>query len=255
MDFESGTSGFGSSTGTLPAGWKATPSGSGVWGWYLFSGSTGSSNTGPTVDHTLGTSAGKYIYTEASYGNTRDTAAIETPCFTMSALQNPSIGFWYHRFGVSMATCYVQFLDQGNWVTIDSLSGQQQTAEADPWAYRRVSFNKGSNTATKIRFFMLKSPGIQGDMGIDDFSIFDNPANDISLLAMTSPVTQNSCSMGMDSVRVIIMNLGSSPQSNFPVSYRLLPSGTRVTDTIRSIINRGDSLRYTFSVPVNVALP
>lgn len=102
---------------------------------------------------------------------------------------------------------------------------------------------------------MLKSPGIQGDMGIDDFSIFDNPANDVSMLAMTSPITQNSCSMGLDSVRVIIMNLGSAPQSNFPVSYRLLPSGTRVTDTIRASINRGDSLRYTFSVPVNIALP
>jgi hypothetical protein len=111
MDFESGISGFGSSTGTLPAGWKATPTGNGIWGWYLFSGSTGSSNTGPTVDHTLGTAAGKYIYTEASYGSTRDTAMIETPCFTLSTLQNPSIGFWYHRFGVSMATCYVQFLD------------------------------------------------------------------------------------------------------------------------------------------------
>lgn len=254
MDFESGTSGFGSSTGTLPSGWKATPSGNGIWGWYLFSGSTGSSNTGPTVDHTFGTSAGKYIYTEASYGNTRDSAIIETPCFTLSSLQNPSIGFWYHRFGVSMATCYVQFLDQGNWVTIDSLSGQQQSAETDPWAYRRVNFNKGNNAATKIRFLMLKSPGIQGDMGIDDFSIFDNPANDVSLLAMTSPVTRNSCAMGLDSVRILIMNLGSAPQTNFPVSYRLLPSGTRVTDTIRAIINRGDSLRYTFSVPVNVSL-
>ncbi|MEY4853112.1 MAG: hypothetical protein RIS99_1507, partial [Bacteroidota bacterium] len=251
-NFESGVSGGGNSTGTLPAGWAARPNGANIHGWYLFSGSTSSTVTGPTVDNTLGTSAGKYIYTETSYGALNDSAIIESPCFDIVNITNPAISFFTHRFGATIGNMYVQYLNGSTWVTIDSLVGQIQTAEADPWVNRRYTFNKGALTTTKIRFVALRGTSFTGDMAVDDFLFFNQVGNDVAPVALVSPSNSGSCPSGVDSVRIRVANFGTTLQTNIPVSYQLLPSGTIVNGVIPRI-NSGDTATFTFASTVNTS--
>jgi hypothetical protein len=251
-NFESGVSGNGNSTGTLPAGWVARPNGSAVYGWYEFAGSTGSVTTGPTVDNTLGTAAGKYIYTEASYGTIADTAFVESPCFDLTNITNPAISFFTHRFGSTLGTMYIQYLNGSTWVNIDSLVGQIQNAETDPWVNRRYTFNKGTLTNTKIRFAATKGTSFYGDMGVDDFMFFNQVANDVAPVAMVSPNGSTGCTSGVDSVKVRVVNFGTAVQNNIPVSYQLLPSGSVVNASIARM-NPGDSVVLTFPITVNTS--
>jgi len=251
-NFESGISGGGNATGTLPAGWIARPNGNAIHGWYLFSGSTSSTATGPTVDNTLGTSAGKYVYTETSYGSLNDSAIIESPCFDITNITNPAISFFTHRFGATIGNMYIQYLNGSSWVTIDSLVGQIQTAEADPWVNRRYAFNKGSLTTTKIRFVALRGSSFTGDMAVDDFLFFNQVANDVAPVVLVSPSNSGGCTSGVDSVRIRVANFGTAPQTNVPVSYQLLPSGTVVNGVIPRI-NSGDTALFTFATTVNTS--
>ncbi len=252
-NFESGVSGSGNATGTMPAGWSARPNGTGIYGWYLFSGSTGSVQTGPTVDNTLGTTSGKYIYTEASYGSTTDTAFIESPCFDLTNISNPAISFFTHRYGSTLGTMYIQYLNGSTWVNIDSLVGQIQTAETDPWVNRRYTFNKGSLTTTKIRFASTKGTSFYGDMAVDDFLFFNQVGNDVAPVALVSPANNGGCTSGVDSVRIRVANFGTTLQTNVPVSYQLLPSGTIVNGVIPRI-NPGDTALFTFGTTVNTSV-
>ena len=71
---------------------------------------TSSSGTGPSVDHTFGTTAGTYMYTESSCNGsgypTRNFHLIST-YYDFSALSAPSIEFWYHMFGTSMGMMHL----------------------------------------------------------------------------------------------------------------------------------------------------
>ncbi len=69
--------------------------------WARDSGGTPSSGTGPSVDHTLGTAAGYYLYTEASNPNNPNmTALLESSCITgFSGYSDAEISFWYHMLG------------------------------------------------------------------------------------------------------------------------------------------------------------
>lgn len=73
--------------------------------WELRTGGTASSNTGPSVDHTMGTAEGQFLFMEASYPSRRgEKALLESSVF----LPTPSYGlcfeFWYHMYGENMGT-------------------------------------------------------------------------------------------------------------------------------------------------------
>ena len=61
-------------------------------------GSTPSPNTGPTADHTLGRSTGKYIYLEASSScNPNVPWHFESSIRYDGASDSPSLSLWYHQ--------------------------------------------------------------------------------------------------------------------------------------------------------------
>jgi hypothetical protein len=65
-------------------------------------GPTNTSSTGPSRDSEPGTAQGKYIYTEGGDNSDfcgRRNAEIVSPCFDLSAIQNPVITFDYHMYG------------------------------------------------------------------------------------------------------------------------------------------------------------
>lgn len=106
-DFETAVVGTGtcSGPGTLPSGWSNV----GGLSFVVDAGGTSSVDTGPAVDHTLGTTGGIYAYTEVS--GCSGTATLESPCFDVSGLVVPAVSFWYHAHGTDVGTLQVEVFD------------------------------------------------------------------------------------------------------------------------------------------------
>lgn len=119
-DFESGTHSFicnngalavGTSITTYPSTMSVAPLATGdstaIGIWLRDLGGTGSSSTGLTVDHTLGTTSGYYVYAETSGGqSTNRPFFLATPEITLSS--NPgNMTFWEARYGATIGTLYV----------------------------------------------------------------------------------------------------------------------------------------------------
>ncbi len=71
--------------------------------WSSDSGGTSSTNTGPSVDHTLGDASGMYVYTESSCsgeGYPNKTSHLVSPLIDVSA-EGALLSFWYHLQGAN----------------------------------------------------------------------------------------------------------------------------------------------------------
>jgi len=75
--------------------------------WNRDNGGTGSSGTGLTTDHTLGTTAGYYLYAETSVTHPFGYW-LRSPEVTLSG--SPTLSFWEARYGLEMGTATV-YLD------------------------------------------------------------------------------------------------------------------------------------------------
>ncbi|MCF6185776.1 MAG: hypothetical protein L3J56_14350, partial [Bacteroidales bacterium] len=136
--------------------------------WDIFTGSTGSSSTGPTADHTTG--SGNYLYTEAS-GPCNSTGLITSPTFDFTSLSDATLTFWYSMYGADMGTLSVQVSTDGgaNWsADLWSLTGDQGTswiqAIVDLTPY--VSYNN-----VIIRWTGAEGSGYTSDMAIEDVTV------------------------------------------------------------------------------------
>ncbi len=153
-------------------GWVDT--GTTTFDWIRDSGGTPSTGTGPNVDHTLGTAAGFYMYTEASTGTAGFVDTLEGPCFDISGLAEPELRFWYHMFGTAagMGFLRVDVSDDGcfNWTTVALFDGPQQVAQADPWLEAVIDLSTFGDVIN-IRFVGSKDTSFEGDMAIDDIGV------------------------------------------------------------------------------------
>lgn len=136
------------------------------------SGSTPSLNTGPSGAN----SGSNYFYTEASSGSTGDTAFLRTPNVDISTLTLGALKFYYHMYGQTMGDLYVQVSTNGGttWTTVDSIIGEQQTSENDPWLERMVLLNGYTGTIS-VRFAAVRGSDYYSDMSLDDISIEEAP--------------------------------------------------------------------------------
>ncbi|BDS11020.1 trypsin-like peptidase domain-containing protein [Aureispira anguillae] len=135
--------------------------------WATRSGSTPSSNTGPSA----ASSGTYYIYMESSSPNySTKTAILNSPCFDLSGLSSPSLTFKYHMYGAtSMGNLKLEASTDGTtWTSIWSKAGNQgnswQTATVSLAAYT-------SANNLKLRFNGTTGTTWQGDMAVDAFSI------------------------------------------------------------------------------------
>lgn len=152
--------------GMPPIGWFARSNSN--YQWYLNSGGTPNSFTGPDGDHQTGT--GYYVYTEASAGNYQDEAMLITPEIDFSSIQKPRMNFWYHMYGYDIDTLSVDAAINGNWVKmIDTIIGQQQTTNSDPWLMYSVDLSAHANLDS-IRFRSKRGFSSAGDVAVDDIA-------------------------------------------------------------------------------------
>ncbi len=209
------------SSGNLANGWRTTST-TGNFGWEIEDSegiNENSTSTGPFYDHTSeGVAGGKYIFMEASSGSVGEEDNYESPCIDLSPLTNPALEFWYHMYGSAMGSLHVEINSGGNWVTLQSIVGQQQTAGSDPWLKSTINLGAYSGQSVKIRFRGVKGTGYQSDMSLDDIRIFDVPLNDAGITAMDLPVGPV-ITAGNQNVEVSIKNYGLNTLTSATINW------------------------------------
>ncbi|XP_074645316.1 MAM and LDL-receptor class A domain-containing protein 1-like [Tubulanus polymorphus] len=121
--------------------------------WTRQSGSTGSSGTGPSEDHTTG--SGSYVYMESSGKHVGDQAKFEADTLSMS--DSCVMNFYYHMHGSHMGTLEVKL----NGKVEFSKSGDQ----GNQWKQGSVTIAKGN---AEIQFVATRGNGDKSNIAIDD---------------------------------------------------------------------------------------
>jgi len=141
--------------------------------WTTRSGSTPSSNTGPS-----GAAEGSYyVYMESSspnYSNKR--AILISPCFDLSGTDYAQVSFKYHMYGAStMGSLKLEIsTDNGStWTTLWSKSGNQ----GNQWYTAELNLDNYTGGTIQLRFNGITGTTWQGDMAVDAFYLTtDAPA-------------------------------------------------------------------------------
>jgi hypothetical protein len=129
-------------------------------------------NTGPIADQS---GNGNYLYTSTRITGLNAYAYL--PFMDFSGLSFPELSFWYHMYGAGMGTLYVEQYLNSSWVVIDSIVGEQQSSQTDPWQNHTLLLDSAG--ITQIRFRM-RSNWQSADRSlqqaaIDNIGIAENP--------------------------------------------------------------------------------
>ena len=159
----------------IDACWTRSAVPGSVYAWGTGSGGTGTNNTGPSADHSTGTSSGNYIYTEASNGAYANQASISSPLIDVASLSNPSVTFWYHMYGQYTGTIALDVWTGSAWQqNVWTKSGAQQSSSSAAWDSVNVSL-VGFTSPLRVRFRGIRSFQSSGDMAIDDVAFENGP--------------------------------------------------------------------------------
>ncbi|MGX1024954.1 fibronectin type III domain-containing protein [Psychroflexus sp. MBR-150] len=227
-NWTSGT-GFNNTGDAIDNCWQRTPDGSGFF-WGTRTGTTGSSTTGPSAAN----STPNYIFTESSNGLSGDEAFLVSPLIDLSPLTDPALTFWYHMRGNNMGTLSVD-VDAGSGFDLDvfTISGEQQTAESDPFIEQIVDLAAYAGQTVRIRFRAVKGGGFESDMAIDDFKVDEAPSclktYNLTLIETFDVEAEVSWSLISNATNGYIWevyNAGDDPATSTPVSTGTFAAGT-----------------------------
>ncbi len=173
------TEGFSSAPATnLPACYAdSATNANGAFNWYVDAGGTTSGATGPGADAD-GSATGNYVYTEASSpAATGDSAFLFLPEFDITSLTTPELVFYFHMYGADITTLTLEMFDAGtgSWMAIDSIVGQQQVSNIDPWQERRINLTAFSSSSLLLRFLHVRGASFNGDAALDNITIRETP--------------------------------------------------------------------------------
>lgn len=129
--------------------------------WSLKSGSTNTTNTGPTA----ASEGNYYMYIESSSPyNPSKTGVLETDCFSVNGA-NPVLVFDYSMYGANMGSLEVHIsTDEITWLSIFSKAGDQ----GDQWHTAQLDMSNYSDTIIKLRFKGTTGDFFRSDIAIDN---------------------------------------------------------------------------------------
>ncbi len=145
------------------ANWTHDPSDD--FNWVTHTGSTTSSNTGPSSAY----NGSYYAYTEATSPNNPDKVAnLISPCFSVQSGYNTEISFAYHMYGSGMGDFNVDITtnDGSSWTNLWSLTGNQ----GNVWQTNSIDLSAYAGQDVKLRFNVITGT-YQSDVSIDDVVI------------------------------------------------------------------------------------
>ena len=153
--------------------------------WTVKSGSTPSSNTGPSS----ATDGSYYVYMESSSPNySTKRAILNSPCFDLSGETQAIATFKYHMYGAStMGSLALEAsTDNGaTWTSVWSKSGNQ----GNSWLTVNVDLGAYLGATVKLRFNGVTGTTWQGDMAVDAFSLSGGSTGGGACTATTLTIT------------------------------------------------------------------
>ena len=238
-------------TNNLANGWSITSSGVGNFTWFTETTTTNSSGTGPNSDHTTGN--GTYLFTEASNGNFGNETSLITPCIDISSLSAPRLSFWYHKFGSAMGNLAIDIEYKGEWVNnVHIINGQTHSSNAAAWLQADINLISYAGTNIRVRFRGIRGNDFQGDMAIDDVSIYEPASQDIQVVNILSQ--ELGCGLNAnDTIVVMLENKGSNPIDSLNLGFRI-NGNTIASEVIYPSLPAGDTLIYYFSTPADLSI-
>jgi PKD repeat protein len=247
---------FWNQNSTVGPCWVRTPLSSPAppaYHWGGGQGATPTPNTGPANDHTTG--LGKYVYTEAGFGNPAGSARIAyltSPQILLNTLTAPELRFWYHMQGTTIGSLTVE-VQTGSvtspFVALDSIVGGQ----ANAWIERVVSLSAYVNQTVRIRFKARtnssgpppnSSSSTLADIAIDDFSVKNAPPCPPPTALSATPLTSTTASISFTNAAT-----GTAILEYGPVGFTP-GSGTLVSTTSNPHILTGLTQGQSYQVYV-----
>ncbi len=168
--------------------------------WNIKSGSTSSSQTGPSSDHTSG--VGNYVYVEATSCYNK-TVKLQSKCIDLSTYNTATLSFWYHMYGIDIKQLKVTVFESSNDSIVFNLSGDQ----GDQWLNKVVDLTKFAGKTISVVFEASIGNNYRGDIALDDISVtgtkivtsaddvrannvsvFPNPATDLLNVSSSKPI-------------------------------------------------------------------
>lgn len=142
--------------------------------WRVDEGGTTSTNTGPSVDATTGSTTGNYIYLETSGTCNGQTAELISPCIDLTGAIAPQLSYSYHMYGGDMGSLHVDIYDGTTWINdfIPAVSGNQ----GDVWVPATVDLTSFVGNVIVIRMRGVTGTGFTSDMALDDLIVSEPPA-------------------------------------------------------------------------------
>ncbi len=184
------------------------------------SGTGNSTGTGPLND---ASGTGLYAYLETSGGALGDTSGLILPEINLAGLTNPELRFKYHMFGATMGSLEVFANSGAGWVSIDSINGQQQTAETDCWLPAYFDLSSFTGNTVRIKFVGTRGSSFTGDLSIDEIEVDEAlscpiPLNLswISSTSSTADLTFDQVGAATSGYKVYVGAPGFSPSSVTP---------------------------------------
>ncbi|XP_021371353.1 MAM and LDL-receptor class A domain-containing protein 1-like, partial [Mizuhopecten yessoensis] len=152
--------------------------------WLRHNRGTGTSQTGPSADHTHNNNRGYYLYIEASSPRRpNDRARLTSQIFRKSNTAK-CFQFWYNMQGANIGTLTVIMNVNSVDRTIWTLSGSQ----TGNWIFGRVPITNNKNNF-KLAIVGTRGNGTKGDIALDDFAVRNSRCTISPSSAQPSQVT------------------------------------------------------------------
>ncbi|RKZ83084.1 MAG: hypothetical protein DRR19_19625, partial [Candidatus Parabeggiatoa sp. nov. 1] len=224
------------------------------WDWYVHSGSTLTSGTGPTGDHTTG--SGQYLYIEDS-GNDNENIILLSPSFNVAGTTTPTAYFWYHsndrEGGTTQNTLHIDIVDaSGTELATDVVTIQHVD---DDWHKQTVDLSAYTgNGDIRMRFRADANNGTyKHDVAIDDFEVHNTGLPDVGVVSIDAPVTGPQLT-ATENVVITVKNFSTVAQNNnIFVSYTI-NGGIPVTETLPGPVAPSATTNYTFTTTADLSI-
>ena len=129
--------------------------------WIRKTGSTTSSNTGPSSAQ----SGSYYIYVETSSGSSNSSGDDDIISYDLPTGETTgSVSFYYHQYGSDQGTLHLAAFTGASWTSLWTSSGNQ----GNQW---NSITNRTFSGATKIRFRNVAAGGFTGDVALDNITV------------------------------------------------------------------------------------
>lgn len=137
--------------------------------WRIDSAGTPTPGTGPSVDHTLGTAQGHYLYLSSADDCSFQESQLMMPCQILPQNDPQTFSFWYHMFGAGQGELHVDLMSDLSWEldVVPPVIGDQ----GNNWYPILVPLDAWLGQAVTLRVRAITGHSNLSDMALDDFGI------------------------------------------------------------------------------------